>query len=268
MPKCLLQIVLALSFSTATVSQTTQPPCSVTAISNIAAQSATVMRTGVATPYSLTAIIKTEVKLTDGNTISGFTTSRQAQDSQGRIRVDNPSSCVMDKDHQPKWQGSITVTDPIAKTYTSWLELFNSTVKIATVTHVPSLRLSNPPTAQTDYRMAQRMSRAYNNADPQVKHDSQKVEDLGQRNIAGLEASGMRITRTSPPGMAGNSLPLAYVEERWVSDQYGIILLDINDDPFLGKSTYEVTDFTRAEPDASLFQPPADYKIEDRSLTQ
>jgi hypothetical protein len=256
----LFLVVLALSFSIEAISQTTPPSCSGTAIGNVVAQSAAVARIGVATPYSLTAIIKTEMKLSDGNTISGFTISRQAQDSRGRTRVDSPLTCAMDNDHQPKWQGSIVIIDPVAKTNTAWLEILNAPTKIATIMHVPAVRVSNPPTAQAEYRAAQHMSQANDHAGPQTKHDSQQIEDLGRRNINGLEASGMRITRTSPAGMAGNLLSLAYVEEKWVSDQYGIILLDIKDDPIWGKSTYEVTNFTRAEPDASLFQPPLTTK--------
>jgi len=268
MLKLIRQIVIAVSLSTAAISQTTQPSCSPAIIGNIAGQTRAIMRTGVATPYSLTAIIKTEMKLANGNTISGFTTSRQARDSQGRSHVEYPVNCVLDNDHRPKWQGSITIIDPAAKTLTTWQESLNMSTKIATVAHVPSLKISNPLTAQQEYRMEQHISQFHDRTIPQAKQDSQQVEDLGRRNIVGLEASGLRITRTSPSGMVGNSLPLSYVEEKWVSDEYGIILLDINDDPIWGRSTYEVTNFTPVEPDASLFQPPADYKVEDRSITQ
>ncbi len=97
------------------------------------------------------------------------------------------------------------------------------------------------------------------------KHDSEqrKFEDLGKRNLAGLEASGWRVTRIIPPGMVGNTLPLTDVEERWESDQYGIYLVVVSDDPIMGKSSYEVTSFTPGEPDPLLFQLPADYKVVD-----
>jgi hypothetical protein len=269
MPRFLFLIVVALSFSIGAVSQTAQPSCS-TAIGNFVTQSPVITRTGIGTPYSLTATIKTEMKLYDGNTISGFTTSRQARDSQGRTRVENPSVCPMDKDHQPHWQGSITVIDPVAKTRTLWQESLTPAAKIATVTHVPSVNIPIPRTAQEEYGEAKVLSQASDHASLEAKRYNQqfKAEDLGKRNIAGLEASGLRITRTSPVGMLGNSLPLTYVEEKWISDEYGIIVLDINDDPILGKSTYEVNNFTRAEPDASLFQPPADYKVNERTVTQ
>lgn len=261
MPRFFFQIVLALSLPVAAFSQATQPICS--GVGNFSAQSTAINRTGVGTAYSLTATVRTETKLSDGNTISGFTTVHQARDTQGRTRVETPSICAMDKDHQPHWAGSITVEDPVVNTYTLWQESFPSFRKIATVTHAPSLRLSNPPTAQQEYNIAQQHSQA--SSHPGATQF--KVDDLGKRNIAGLEASGIRTTRTVPSGVLGNSLPLTYVEEKWVSDDYRIILLDISDDPVLGKSTYEVTSFTPSEPDPSLFQPPADYEINNRTVT-
>lgn len=268
MPKSLLPTLFALICSLTAISQTTQPSCSAAIAGNVAGPLTAITRIGAATPYSLTATIRTEMKLSDGNTISGFTTSRQARDSQGHVRVDQPSVCATDKNHQPQWQGTITVTDYVAKTVTTWQDMLNSPTKTATVIHLPTLTTPTPPTPQQELRMAQSASRFSERDSPKTKRDSYQVEDLGKRNIAGLEASGMRITRTTPSGMQGNSQPLTYVEEKWISDQYGIILLDIKDDPIFGKATYEVTNFTRAEPDASLFQPPADYKIEDRSLPQ
>jgi hypothetical protein len=266
MPRFLFQTVLALSLPAAAFSQAAQPICS--GVGNFSAQSTAINRTGVGTAYSLTATINTETKLSDGNTISGFTTVHQARDTQGRTRVETPSICAMDKDHQPHWDGFITVEDPVASTYTLWQESFPSFRKIATVTHAPSLKLSNPPTAQQEYNIAEQLGQASGHVGPQAKYAAQfKVEDLGKRIIAGLESSGMRITRTVPSGMLGNSLPLTYIEEKWVSDDYRIILLDISDDPVLGKSTYEVTSFTPSEPDPSLFQPPADYEINNRTVT-
>ena len=266
MLKVLFPIVLGTTLPIAAISQSTQPPCS--PVIGFQAQREAVQRTGVGEPYSLTAVIKVEQKLSDGNTLSGFVSSRQVRDSQGRTRVDEPWMCAMDKDHQPHWEGNITVDDPVSNTYTLWQQTFSLPRKVATVTHVTSLKVSHPPTMQEELRMAQGLSRAPANGTDESKTTIKvQADDLGKREIAGMEASGMRITHTKPVGMLGNSLPIIVVEEKWVSDRYGIVLLDVNDDPLMGRSTYQVTSFTPGEPDASLFQPPADYKIEDRSLT-
>jgi hypothetical protein len=268
MPKFPVLIVAAFSLSMGAISQTTQPPCS--ANGNFSAQLSAARRTGFGKPYSLTAIIKTEMTLSDGNKISAFTTSHQALDSQGRTRVEQPTSCATDSDHQPHWTGSVTVDDPPAKTYTIWIEDFwpptLSPPKVASTTHVPSIKPSIPPTAQEEYLRDQHLSQADENAGN--KREKYTVEDLGRRNLVGLEAKGLRTTRIVPSGLLGNLLPLTYVEEEWIADDYGIILLDIKDDPIFGRSTYEVTNFTPGEPDVSLFHPPADYTISERTITQ
>jgi hypothetical protein len=76
----------------------------------------------------------------------------------------------------------------------------------------------------------------------------------------------MRITRTVGTGVQGNARPLKYVEEKWIFNEFPIIVLDIQNDPRFGRSTYELTTFTATEPDPSLFQLPADYKLEERTL--
>jgi hypothetical protein len=170
----------------------------------------------------------------------------------------------MDSEHQPHWNGSIVVTDPVTNTRTAWMLNFPSSVRTVSVTHMLSgLKMPRPLTPQDEYNMQKRIAQSQ---DP--KAGSQRVEDLGTRNILGLQASGFRITRSTTTMIAGNSILLTYVEETWVSDQYRMVLLDIQDDPIVGKSTYEVTDFNRDEPDASLFQPPAGYVHDERTVTQ
>ena len=259
MSKLLFPALLAFCLSAPAMAQTAQLPCSPSLDGPTSIEAVT--RTGVGTAYSLTATIKSEWKLKDGNTLSGFTTSRQIRDSLGRTRVDAPIACVWDKDRHPMWAGRVTVDDPKAETETQWTEGQGAALKTATLRHDPyvSLRARRPMTAQDELLRAKLLTMQNAHAGP--LDDVYKVEDLGKRDIAGLEASGMRITRTQPAGAWGNLLPLVHVEEKWVSDQYSMILKDIIDDPILGSSTYEVTNFTVGEPDASLFQPPADYEV-------
>jgi len=53
------------------------------------------------------------------------------------------------------------------------------------------------------------------------------------------------------------------VNETWHSMELGIVLLAINDDPRRGKTTFEVEELSRTEPDPSVFAPPAGYRTED-----
>jgi len=209
----------------------------------------------------MTAKATFEQKLSDGNTISGFMVSHQVRDSQGRTRTENPIHCGTENG-QPEWQGYIFVSDPVAKTSMAW-EAGQSWVMNRKTVHVSHPSFAPPAPRTTVERQAYKQAEQKNETYARdIEH--RKVEDLGTRNIAGVEASGIRITRTVPAGKYGNAQPLTYVDENWESERYGIFLIAITDDPVHGKSTYEVTDFTPSEPDASWFQPPAGYKVEER----
>jgi len=88
-------------------------------------------------------------------------------------------------------------------------------------------------------------------------------EDLGKQTIAGVVAHGSRMTTTLPAGREGNDLPLAIVEETWISQELDIVLKSVRDDPRRGRITFEVEQLSYGEPDLSVFVPPAGYKIVD-----
>ena len=58
-------------------------------------------------------------------------------------------------------------------------------------------------------------------------------------------------------------MPLVVVNETWRSNELGMTMMAMTDDPRSGKKTWEVEEFSRSEPDAKLFLPPADYKVID-----
>jgi len=89
-------------------------------------------------------------------------------------------------------------------------------------------------------------------------------EELGTRNIAGVETVGVRQTTITNPGAMGNDLPLTSISEYWHSEQLGINLLSIRSSPFFGKQTFTVTDLTPGDPNPQLFELPAGYKVTDQ----
>lgn len=86
-------------------------------------------------------------------------------------------------------------------------------------------------------------------------------EDLGTQNVNGVLAKGTRSTITIPVGQIGNDHALQVVNERWYSDELGMLVKSSNSDPRFGTTTYELTNISRAAPDPSLFQIPADYSV-------
>jgi hypothetical protein len=90
-------------------------------------------------------------------------------------------------------------------------------------------------------------------------------ESLGTQTIEGLLADGTRMTTTYPVGFIGNDRPLTTVTETWMSREIGMVVLTKTSDPRQGESTRKLTNVSRAEPDPSLFQPPAGYEVVDPS---
>ena len=260
-----LLVVLSFSASVPALSQPEQPRCSAT-LGAFQMQSTAISRTGIGAAYSLTATIKAETKTSNGATLTGFTTSRQMRDSSGRTRVESPLACDYDKENQPHWDGSINVIDPTLRTYTRWEEWFFLPRKKILLTHRPDLIMVDPPSADDEYRKAKTLSSHASHLSSGA--DGFKLEDLGKREIAGLMSSGIRTTRTRFQETQADGSPTVYVEEKWISDKYAIITKDVIEDPTEGRVTYEVSSFTIGEPDTSLFQPPAEYEVIERTVAQ
>jgi hypothetical protein len=90
-------------------------------------------------------------------------------------------------------------------------------------------------------------------------------ENLGSQTIDGLLAEGTRTTTTWPAGSIGNDRPVTSTFETWMSRDLGMEVLTKRSDPRSGESTMKLTNISRSEPDASLFQPPAGAEIVDPS---
>ncbi|MBO0797586.1 MAG: hypothetical protein J2P31_02080, partial [Blastocatellia bacterium] len=81
-----------------------------------------------------------------------------------------------------------------------------------------------------------------------------------------VEAECTQTTCTIPEGTMGNEKPIEYSQERWFSQELHMYVMTKSSDPRSGESTQRVTNINRDEPDASLFQPPADYTIRETSM--
>jgi hypothetical protein len=88
-----------------------------------------------------------------------------------------------------------------------------------------------------------------------------KREPLGTDVIDGIQAEGTRTSITTPTGVEGNDRPLTRVCEVWHAEELKITMLSKCKDPRSGNSTLRLQNLERSEPDAELFQVPADYTI-------
>lgn len=89
-----------------------------------------------------------------------------------------------------------------------------------------------------------------------------KIESLPGRTINGIYAVGTRTTRVIPSD-GGRGPDVAEVGEKWVSPDRKIVMLDKYKNTNTGsdETVMEVRELDRSEPDAALFEIPADYKV-------
>jgi TonB family protein len=90
-----------------------------------------------------------------------------------------------------------------------------------------------------------------------------KDEPLGTQTIGGVAAEGTRITHTIPAGSIDNERPIEIVFERWYSQELQLFVLIKSSDPRSGESTGQMTNINLGEPDATLFEIPSDYKVQE-----
>jgi hypothetical protein len=193
-------------------------------------------------PFSAEAVTEMTQELRDGNRIEQRSSVVLARDSAGRIRREQalPSIGPVVPDAGLRL---ITISDPQQRV----LYLLDPQRKTASK--------STPPP---------RPRRGPGPGDGRLPPPQLSSETLGSRQILGLRADGTRQTMTVPPGVFGNVGPIEVVTDRWYSPDLKIVLESRRSDPRMGDTTYRVTSLVRGEPDASLFEIPADYTVVDR----
>jgi hypothetical protein len=83
---------------------------------------------------------------------------------------------------------------------------------------------------------------------------------LGEKSIEGLHVVGTQRIYTMAAGRVGNSKPVTLTVQQWSSPDLGVIVEKTATASTGGQVHYQLTQIVQAEPDASLFTVPADYK--------
>jgi hypothetical protein len=210
-------------------------------------------------PYSAHAVTATKRVLSTGAEISTSVTSLVARDSEGRIRREQTLLAIgglsVGRSESPT---VIVIQDPV--------KMVNYTLDPRT--HLARMNRQRPPMEPEEARRAEaRRKEEVNRREPR----SERTESLGSKTMEGLKVEGRRTVTTFPIGSVGNSAPIEVVAETWFSPDLQEIVFTKRTDPRFGETTYRLTDIKRAEPAASLFEVPADYRVEaasERSLEE
>lgn len=233
-------------------------------------------------PYQAQAVTEIKQTLADGTHITQTTTATVARDSDGRtVRIQKLSTIGPWKSTSDSSQtGGATLTtifDPVAKTHTD----FMSDKKVAHVLALPPLPpgvgegasggfavtagVPMPITAGADMGPVTIAVQGHTES-PQAangpNHPDFKTESLGTKTIEGITAIGTKTTSTIPSGTIGNDKDLVIARETWYSPDLRLVIQSTQTDPRFGTTTYTLTNIQRSEPDPTLFQVPAGYKVE------
>ena len=225
-------------------------------------------------PYSATAVTETVQTLADGNKITSTISSFLARDSEGRTRREQSLPSIGPLASEGPAPKLININDPVSgNTY-----MLDDQAKTAS-----KLRNVGPVGADGGNVHYQRVVRVQGesaavaagpgpvfimrnvgaagmNTEP---GSESKQEKLGQSSIEGIMADGVRTTSVVPAGAMGNERPITVTDERWYSPELQTTVLSKHSDPRMGETTFRLTNISRSEPAASLFQVPPDYQTVD-----
>lgn len=238
-------------------------------------------------PYSAQAVTEHTQLLADGNRINRKTSALIYRDSEGRTRREETLSAIGPYATADERQ-TIFISDPVAGVSVvlhpeRHVAMKNQSLKLER-SRVPAPGSGGPPgngphteifemriqpqrgkrvTAESGAFRVETLPPGVGQWTFLRKKESDNVvsESLGRQLVEGVEAEGTRTTITIPAGEIGNERPIEIVDERWYSTELQTVVMSRHSDPLAGETVYKLTNINRSEPDRSLFDVPADYKI-------
>ncbi len=234
-------------------------------------------------PYSANTSTESVQTMLDGNRIVHRTESKFYRDSEGRTRREETFGNV-DPEHPTPHETKIFIDDPVkgssyildpgSKSADAMVRIRDDenededAMRVKVKAFKDRERSADLGVVEPDGAgpMVIKFRNDHSNPDAVVlkiadENRNIEKEDLGTRNIEGVDCTGTRRTTTIPAGAIGNEKPISIVTETWFAPAIGAVVLSTSDDPRFGKTTYQLTHVQLTEPQHSLFEPPADFKV-------
>lgn len=227
-------------------------------------------------PYSAESVTERTQVLEDGNHIVQKNTAQIYRDSEGRTRREQQFGAIGPFAPSTEPHISIMIHDPVKGEHyilepdEQVARKMPANLRGPLPPHPPHVRPPAPP----DPKMVDGESEDVLVA-PAPPHEMRQVftyfskpadgntESLGKQTMEGVEVEGTRVNTTIPEGQIGNERAIQIVTEKWYSPELQVNVMTRHTDPRFGTTTYLLRNINRGEPDKSLFQIPAGYKIED-----
>ena len=204
-------------------------------------------------PYTAQAVTQFSQTLADGSHIQRSNTASVARDSEGRTRREITLGAIGSMTASDQAAKPVFIHDPVAGLNTT-LEPSNKTARQSQA-RAFTPHPADPNNPESAMRSNVRHERSA------ARSAQFATEDLGTQTMEGVTVQGKRITRTIAAGQIGNEKALQVVTEIWYSPDLQTIVMSKTDDPRNGETVYKLTNISRSEPDAALFQVPSDYKV-------
>jgi hypothetical protein len=208
-------------------------------------------------PYSADVVTEHTQTLPDGNRVKQTATARVCRDSDGRVRNEQTVNGLGSFAPNVSLPRIVFINDPVAGV--------NYALNSADKTGTKSMGRSGPPReggrGGRGGRGPRDMAPGGPPPSPPPSGSNVKSEILGKQTIEGVAAEGRRTTITIPAGQMGNERPFSIVTEVWYSPDLQVNLVSRHSDPMAGDTVLRLTNLSRTEPPAVLFQPPSDFKV-------
>jgi hypothetical protein len=208
-------------------------------------------KTVTGAPFSATISTQTTQTLSDGNRINRTTSGSIARDGQGRTRRDMTLPAI------GGWGTSGQSAPHVV--------FINDSVAGARYVLQPDKKVARKMPWRQHGRDGGPRPGEQGNARSGSRRDGDQsnvvTTSLGTQTINGVTAEGTRTTRTIPAGAIGNANAIVITNERWYSPDLQMVVMSKRSDPFSGETTFQLTNIQKQEPDATLFQVPADYAV-------
>jgi hypothetical protein len=218
-------------------------------------------------PYSADEKTESVQTLADGTRIVNGTTSKVYRDSQGRTRRELSMPAI---NGEIPAHTMISINDPVAGvnyTLDSLHKLAHKMPGFAMATRVnPEMEAKLKAEMDSrikDVKTATRVNTMEYAVRASGSPKNAKREDLPSTILEGVNVTGTRETTLIETGAMGNDRPITISSERWYSPELQVEVKSVRNDPRMGTTTHTLSNISRSEPDASLFQVPSDYKLED-----
>lgn len=228
-------------------------------------------------PFCATVTTEHTQTFADGNRVHTNNNSTLCRDSEGRTRREAGLN-LLGAAAQTSAPKLITIVDPVAG-FRYMLDADTKTAHRLPIGPIskPGLKggVAGVPEKGARVMMYERVGTAepgagatdnvfFKKTGPPADGDPAPATDsLGDQTIEGVHATGTRITTTIPAGEMGNEQPILVTSERWYSPELKATVMTKHNDPWAGELKTQFSNVNTSEPDPSLFQVPADYKIVD-----